>query len=243
MTINPQTIKQLIQLDTLRTLDVLTSGSSATAGSDESGIDFNNLLMQMLGGPDSSGAADLPTDGTDVLAQLKPLEAYSAQAQAMALAAGAGAADSAAGAYGAESSKPSRYEELIAGAAAKYGVDASLIKGVIEAESGFRPDAVSSAGAKGLMQLMDGTAQGLGVSDAFDPQQNIEGGTRYLSYLLRKFGGSEPVALAAYNAGPGRIDKLGIGNEADLLGNLDLLPAETQRYVGKVMDAKTKYSQ
>src|SRR5690606_38969095 len=105
-------------------------------------------------------------------------------------------------------------------------------------ESGFRPDAVSGAGAKGLMQLMDGTARGLGVTDSFDPAQNIDGGTKYLAMLLRKYDGHEQVALAAYNAGPGRVDRAGIGTNEQLIANLEALPEETQRYVAKVLQAK-----
>ncbi|MFS0727581.1 lytic transglycosylase domain-containing protein [Paenibacillus sp. 1P07SE] len=129
------------------------------------------------------------------------------------------------------------YESLISEAAAKYGVDPSLVKAVIQTESGFRPDAVSSAGAKGLMQLMDGTARGLGVTDSLDPRQNIDGGTRYLAYLLGKYDGHLQVALAAYNAGPGRVDRLGIRTDSDLQAKQQTLPHETQRYVGKVAEA------
>ncbi|MBO9600476.1 MAG: lytic transglycosylase domain-containing protein, partial [Cohnella sp.] len=101
----------------------------------------------------------------------------------------------------------SAFDELINAAGLKYGVAPSLIKSVIQTESSFHPTAVSSAGAKGLMQLMDDTAKGLGVTDSFDPAQNIDGGTRFLSYLLRKYDGNASVALAAYNAGPGRVDR------------------------------------
>lgn len=134
------------------------------------------------------------------------------------------------------------YDGLIQQAAAQFGVDPALIKGVIQSESSFRSDAVSSAGAKGLMQLMDGTAQGLGVTDPFDPAQNINGGTRYLSYLLRKYDGNEAVALAAYNAGPGTIDKLGIHNDKELVARLQELPKETQAYVRKVLDARAAWT-
>jgi len=130
------------------------------------------------------------------------------------------------------------YEALIAQASAKYGVDADLIRAIIQTESGFRADAVSSAGAKGLMQLMDATARSLGVNNSLDPQQNVDGGTRYIAYLLQKYKGNEQVALAAYNAGPGRIDRLGISNDSELQANLDKLPGETQRYVSKVQQAR-----
>lgn len=133
------------------------------------------------------------------------------------------------------------FDELINAAGMKYGVAPSLIKSVIQTESSFHPSAVSSAGAKGLMQLMDDTAQGLGVTDSFDPAQNIDGGTRFLSYLLRKYDGNVSVALAAYNAGPGRIDRLGIANEQDLAAKYEQLPHETQNYVRKVAAAMIQW--
>ncbi|AIQ64994.1 lytic transglycosylase [Paenibacillus stellifer] len=139
-------------------------------------------------------------------------------------------------------SKPTNYEDLIQAASAKYGVPADLIKAVIDTESSFNPNVVSSAGAKGLMQLMDGTAQGLGVSDPFDPAQSIDGGTRYLSYQLKRFDGQVNMALAAYNAGPGRVLKLGVNSDAELLQRLDELPKETQDYIAKIERARSKYA-
>jgi soluble lytic murein transglycosylase-like protein len=91
------------------------------------------------------------------------------------------------------------------------------------------------------MQLMDDTARGLGVTDSFDAQQNIHGGTKFLKYLLQKYNGNEAVALAAYNAGPGRIDQLGITNDRELKAKYKLLPRETQDYVMRVMEKKQNY--
>lgn len=140
-------------------------------------------------------------------------------------------------------SVPSSYNVLIEQASRKYGVPESLIKAVIDTESSFNPQVVSSAGAKGLMQLMDGTAQGLGVSDSFDPAQNIDAGTKYLSYQLKRFNGQEKMALAAYNAGPGRVSRLGVSNDAELMNNINSLPEETRKYISKVQNARSKYEE
>jgi soluble lytic murein transglycosylase-like protein len=144
--------------------------------------------------------------------------------------------------HDAGATKPTTFEDLITAAGERYGVPVSLIKAVIDAESSFNPNAVSSAGAKGLMQLMDGTARGLGVSNPFDPAQNIEGGTKYLSNLIQRFGGEMAMVLAAYNAGPTRIANLGVSSDEELMSVAHELPEETQAYIGKVMNAQSKYT-
>jgi soluble lytic murein transglycosylase-like protein len=101
------------------------------------------------------------------------------------------------------------YRELVEAAAARYKVDADLITSVIAAESNFDPKAVSPKNARGLMQLLPETAATLGVLDIYDPQENIDAGTHYLGDLLQKYNGDLVLALAAYNAGPDKVQKYG----------------------------------
>jgi len=116
------------------------------------------------------------------------------------------------------------WEPVVAPIAARYNIDTELVLRIIEAESGGDPRAVSPKGAQGLMQLMPETARALGVQDPFDPVQNIEGGVRYLSHLIRRFGDLR-LALAAYNAGPGRVLQY---------GGVPPFP-ETQRYIERIL--------
>lgn len=139
------------------------------------------------------------------------------------------------------SSKTTAYDDIITEASRKYGVPESLIKAVIDTESSFNPNVTSSAGAKGLMQLMDATAKGLGVSNSFDASENIDAGVRYLSYQLKRFDGNVNMALAAYNAGPSRVERLGVTNDAQLMSVLGSLPVETQKYITKIQNAREKY--
>lgn len=118
------------------------------------------------------------------------------------------------------------FDGIIDKASAMFNIPAKLIKSVIQKESSFNPNAVSHAGASGLMQLMPATARGLGVKNVFDPAENIFAGTKYLRQMLDKYDNNIELALAAYNAGPGNVDKYG-----------GIPPfKETQNYVQKVTD-------
>lgn len=119
-----------------------------------------------------------------------------------------------------------QYDHIIEAASRTYGVNPKLIHSVIRHESGYNPRAVSHAGAMGLMQLIPGTAKRMGVTDAFDPQENIMGGTKYLRLLLDMFDGNPVHAVAAYNAGEGRVIKY---------KGIPPFP-ETQKYVERVMN-------
>ena len=116
------------------------------------------------------------------------------------------------------------YQAEIAAAAREHGVDEAIVRAIIHAESAYNPMALSRVGAQGLMQLMPATARRFGVSDAFNPQQNIQGGVKYLAWLLKRFDGNLTLAAAGYNAGEGAVDKYkGVPPYS-----------ETQRYVQRV---------
>ncbi|CDI50590.1 transglycosylase SLT domain-containing protein [Clostridium tetani] len=125
-----------------------------------------------------------------------------------------------------------KIDEAVEKAARRFNIDKDLILSVIKQESSFQTDCVSSAGAMGLMQLMPGTAKYLGVSNPYDIEQNINGGTKYLKEMLNMYGNSKELALAAYNSGPGTMQKRGVKS----VGDIERLPYETRDYVKKVMN-------
>jgi soluble lytic murein transglycosylase-like protein len=126
---------------------------------------------------------------------------------------------------------PAEYDQIITSCASKYGVSPSLIKAVIHAESGYNPNAVSRKGASGLMQLMPGTARSLKVSNNFDPKDNVEGGVKYLRFLLDTFRGDVSLAVAAYNAGLNKVARYG-----------GIPPYnETRTYVNRVLSYMQSY--
>nr|WP_321403163.1 transglycosylase SLT domain-containing protein [uncultured Desulfobacter sp.] len=126
---------------------------------------------------------------------------------------------------------PDVYDNIILKAAGTFGVDRALIKAVIHAESGFDPNAVSSKGARGLMQIMPQNDGLLEISNPFDPSQNIMGGTRYLKRMLTRYDEKLSLALAAYNAGPSAVDKYNNIPPYD----------ETRTYVQRVMSLYSRY--
>lgn len=124
-----------------------------------------------------------------------------------------------------QASCPQNLDAIFEEAAMAYGVSTDLLKSIAKAESGFNPNAVSRSGAVGVMQLMPATAAYLGVSNSYDPKENIMGGAKLISQLLSKYDGNTALALAAYNAGSGNVDKYG-----------GIPPFnETQNYVQKVL--------
>lgn len=176
---------------------------------------IEQLLSQASGA--QPAAAPASTDATSFSAQLQQASA-------------AGSTTSTGATAGAEVG--GQFSDLINAAAQKYGVDPALLKGLIRQESNFNPNAKSPAGAAGLCQLMPGTAAALGCTNPLDPAQAIDAGAKYLSQQLKAFGGDPRKALAAYNAGPGAVQRYG-----------GVPPyAETQNYVRAVMSKARAYT-
>jgi soluble lytic murein transglycosylase-like protein len=206
-------VQQLKTMMELQALNKLGSVSSMNTGNQSNDL-FQQLFTQAL-----RNSGGLPT-GTNTFGAVKSMldmhPAFTVSQPPRSLSALSKT----------EYQAPKSLDEIISKAADRYQLPKKLIQAVIHHESGFKPDAVSPAGASGLMQLMPATARGLGVSNIFDPEENVFAGTKYLKQMLDKYNGDIDLALAAYNAGPGNVDKY------------DGLPPfkETTAYVKKVTD-------
>ena len=133
--------------------------------------------------------------------------------------------------FGRISLNTSAYSSEIRTASSEFGVEEAIVRAIIHAESAYRPNAISHAGAQGLMQLIPATASRFGVADPFDPSQNIRGGVRYLSWLMKRYSSNLTLVAAAYNAGEGAVDRNG-----------GVPPySETQRYVQRVGQLADRY--
>jgi soluble lytic murein transglycosylase-like protein len=187
------------------------------------------LLVSAAAAPGGNGGQDFASQLTAATTAAQPAASVAPAATATTMAAPATAAPAATGASALPQGVP--YGAEITAAAQRHGVDPALLAGLVRQESNFDPTAGSPAGARGLTQLMPGTAAGLGVTDVTDPLQSLDGGAKYLKQQLDAFGGDVTKALAAYNAGPGAVQRYG-----------GVPPyAETQNYVQKVQAFAAAY--
>jgi soluble lytic murein transglycosylase-like protein len=198
----------------LKSMDKTTSGmfGSDSFGGDYFGTIFENQMASMISKKKDLGIADIlykkitgealdsTSSATDLLKLINDskIEIKKSTGDNSSITPSSKATD-----------RLSKYEGIINEASNSYGVDKNLIKSVILTESAANEKAVSSAKAKGLMQLIDSTASQMGVNNVFDPKENINGGTKYLSEMLRKYNGNLNLALASYNAGPENVQKYG----------------------------------
>lgn len=199
--------KTLLELQALQNFDNQSDENKTSVFE----TDFQDLLQSFLNTSTEDQLSKQSTPSMDVLSKLMTNSTSTVEQSSLTVKSTAPIANGS-------------LDEIISSAAEKYGIDEKLIRAVIQQESGFKPTAKSPVGATGLMQLMPATARSLGVSDPLDPAQNVEGGTKYLKQMLTRYNGDVPLALAAYNAGPGNVDKYG-----------GIPPfKETQNYVRKI---------
>ncbi|GGE51288.1 hypothetical protein GCM10011391_32600 [Pullulanibacillus camelliae] len=224
---NIQLVQALLQLQAMKSL------TSSSLGDDSSsdGSDFSSLLETILQGNDGQTSTLLPGDSElPGMTGLSANPLNSAPYVKLNLGMQPISMQALSQPTTEKLSGSTDYDQYIDQAAKTYGVDPKLIRSIIQHESGFNPNSRSQAGALGLMQLMPQTAASLGVTNPLDPEQNILGGTKYIKELLDRFNNNKTLAVAAYNAGPGNVQKY------------DGIPpfSETQNYVKNVLS--TYYS-